>query len=142
MAAEELRIDRRHVIPASELEERASRSSGPGGQGVNTTDSAVELRWQFADSVALTDAEKARVRENLGTRITDDGVFIVRASEQRSQHRNRSAARERLAEMVRTAMIPPKRRKKTKPSRAAKRRRLEAKRHRGEVKRLRKPPDT
>ena len=57
--ADDLRIDRRHVIPATELEERASRSSGPGGQGVNTTDSAVELRWQFADSVALSDAEKA-----------------------------------------------------------------------------------
>ncbi len=140
--ADDLRIDRRHVIPANELEERASRSSGPGGQGVNTTDSAVELRWQFADSVALSDAEKARVRENLGTRITDAGVFIVRSSEERSQHRNRAAARERLVQMVRTAMVPPKRRKKTRPSRAAKRRRLEAKRHRGEIKRLRKPPET
>lgn len=142
MAAGDLPIDRRHVIPASELEERASRSSGPGGQGVNTTDSAVELRWQFAGSVALSDTEKARVRENLGTRITDDGVFIVRAAEHRSQHRNRAAARDRLRDMVATAMVPPKRRKKTKPSRAARRRRLEAKRHRGEIKRLRKPPDT
>jgi ribosome-associated protein len=137
----ELRIDRRHVIPANELEERASRSSGPGGQGVNTTDSAVELRWQFAASTALSDAEKQRVRENLGTRITDDGVFIVRAAEHRSQHRNRQAARDRLREMVAQAMVPPKRRKRTRPSRAAKRRRLEAKRRRGEVKRLRKPPD-
>lgn len=140
--ADDLPIDRRHVIPASELEERATRSSGPGGQGVNTTDSAVELRWQFEDSVALSEAEKARVRDNLGTRITDDGVFILRASEQRSQHRNRAAARERLREMIATAIKPPKRRKKTRPSRAAKRRRLEEKRHRGEVKRLRKPPDT
>ena len=140
--ADELRIDRRHVIPANELEERASRSSGPGGQGVNTTDSAVELRWQFDDSVALSDAEKARVRENLGTRITDAGVFIVRSAEQRSQHQNRAAARDRLVEMLRTAMRPPKRRKATRPSRAAKRRRLEAKRHRGEIKRLRKPPPT
>lgn len=139
---DDLPIDRRHVIPASELEERASRSSGPGGQGVNTTDSAVELRWQFADSVALSDVEKARVRENLGTRITDDGVFILRSSEQRSQHRNRAAARERLREMIATAIKPPKRRKKTKPSRAAKRRRLENKKRRGEIKRLRKPPDT
>lgn len=141
MAADDLRIDRRHVIPGTELEERAAKASGPGGQGVNTTDSAIELRWRFADSSALTDAEKARVRENLGTRITDDGVFIVRAAEQRSQHRNRAAARERLAEMLRTAIVPPKRRKKTRPSKAAKRRRLEAKRHRGEVKRLRKPPE-
>lgn len=139
---DDLRIDRRHVIPANELEERASRSSGPGGQGVNTTDSAVELRWAFADSVALSDAEKQRVRDNLGTRITDDGVFIVRASERRSQHQNRSAARERLVEMVATAMRPPKVRRKTKPSRAARRRRVEAKKRRGELKRLRKPPDT
>lgn len=137
-----LRIDRRHVIPAGELEERASRSSGPGGQGVNTTDSAVELRWRFADSQALSDTEKQRVRDNLGTRITDDGVFIVRASEHRSQHRNRAAARERLADMIASAIIPPKRRKATRPSRAAKRRRVEAKRQRGELKRLRKPPET
>lgn len=142
MAADDLRIDRRHVIPGSELEERAAKASGPGGQGVNTTDSAIELRWRFADSVALTDAEKDRVRDNLGTRVTDDGVFILRAAEHRSQHRNRSAARERLAQMIATAIVPPKRRKSTRPSRAAKRRRLEAKRHRGEVKRLRKPPET
>jgi ribosome-associated protein len=109
---------------------------------VNTTDSAVELRWAFADTEALTDTEKQRVRDNLGTRITDDGVFIVRASEQRSQHRNRQAARERLATMLAGAIQPPKVRRKTKPSRAAKQRRLDAKRHRGEVKRLRKPPDT
>lgn len=139
---DDLPIDRRHVIPAGELEERASRSSGPGGQGVNTTSSAVELRWAFADSVALSDVEKARVRENLGTRITDDGVFLVRASEQRSQHQNRAAARRRLAEMVASAIVPPKRRKRTRPSRAARRRRVEDKRHRGNVKRLRRPPET
>lgn len=139
---DDLPISRSRMIPGRELEERAARASGPGGQGVNTTSSAVELRWAFADSEALTDAEKQRVRDNLGTRITDDGTFIVRASEHRSQHRNRAAARDRLAEMVRSAMQPPKRRKRTKPSRAAKRRRLESKRHRGEVKRLRKPPDT
>lgn len=140
--ADDLRIDRRHVIPGHELDERTMRASGPGGQGVNTTDSAVELRWAFADTEALTDTEKQRVRDNLGTRITDDGVFIIRASEERSQHRNRQAARERLATMLAGAIQPPKVRRKTKPSRAAKQRRLEAKRHRGEVKRLRKPPDT
>lgn len=139
---DDLPLSRSRVIPGRELEERAARASGPGGQGVNTTSSAVELRWAFADSEALTDAEKQRVRDNLGTRITDDGTFIVRASEHRSQFRNRAAARDRLAEMVRTAIQPPKRRKRTKPSRAAKRRRLESKRHRGEVKRLRKPPDS
>lgn len=135
-------IDRRHVIPGSELEERATRSSGPGGQSVNTTDSAAELRWAFADSVALSEAEKQRVRDNLGSRITDDGTFIIRASEHRSQHRNRAAARDRLAEMLATAIEPPKVRRRTRPSRAAKRRRLENKKHRGEIKRLRKPPET
>lgn len=139
--ADDLKLSRGRVIPGRELEERASRSSGPGGQSVNTTSSAVELRWAFEDSDVLSGAEKQRVRDNLGTRITDDGTFIVRASEHRSQHRNRSAARERLVQMVTTAMQPPKRRKKTKPSKSAKRRRLEAKRHRGEVKRLRKPPE-
>lgn len=139
---DDLRITNGHVIPGRELEERASRASGPGGQGVNTTSSAVELRWDLDGSTALSAAEKRRVRENLGTRITDDGTFIVRASDHRSQHRNRSAARQRLAKMVATAMQPPKRRTPTKPSRSARRRRLEAKRHRGEIKRLRKPPES
>ena len=139
---DDLQISNGHVIPGRELEERASRASGPGGQGVNTTSSAVELRWAFEDSSALSSAEKRRVRENLGTRITDDGTFIVRASDHRSQHRNRAEARRRLVEMVSTAMRPPRRRKPTKPSRSAKRRRLENKRHRGEIKRLRKPPES
>lgn len=139
---DDLKISKGHVIPGRELEERASRASGPGGQGVNTTSSAVELRWAFEDSSALSAAEKRRVRENLGTRITDDGTFIVRASEHRSQHRNRAEARSRMVQMVATAMRPPKRRKPTKPSKSAKRRRLENKRHRGEVKRLRKPPES
>lgn len=139
--SDDLPIDRRHVIPARELEFRATRSSGPGGQGVNTTDSAVELRWDVDATSALSDAERRRLRDNLGSRITDDGVFIVRASEHRSQHRNREAARERLASMVATAIRPSKVRRPTRPSRSAKRRRLEDKRHRGETKRLRKPPD-
>lgn len=138
---DDLRIDRRHVIPAAELELRVMRASGPGGQGVNTTDSAVEIRWTMGDSDVLTDAEKRLVRDNLGTRLTKDDVFIVRASEHRSQHRNRDAARQRMASMLAEAIIPPRRRRPTKPSRRARQRRLDEKRQRGEVKRLRKPPE-
>lgn len=138
---DDLKVDSRHVIPAHELEVRAARSSGPGGQGVNTTESAVELRWDLEGSEAFNDREKDRIREQLGTRVTDAGVFIVRASEHRSQHRNREDARHRLKEMLREAIRPRKTRRATKPSRAAKRRRLEEKRQRGELKRLRKPPD-
>lgn len=138
---DDLRIDRRHVIPASELEMRASRSGGPGGQGVNTTSSAVEIRWDLANSEAVTDRERERVMRQLGTRVTKEGVLIVQASDERSQHRNRELARERLAQMVATAIRPPKYRKKTKPSRSQKRKRLEAKRRRSEVKQLRKDPE-
>ncbi len=138
---DDLRIDRRHLIPAAELELRVMRASGPGGQGVNTTDSAVEVRWAMADSEVLTAAEKQRVRDNLGTRLTKDDVFIVRASEHRSQHRNRDAARQRMAAMLAEAIVPPRSRRPTKPSRRARQRRLDEKRQRGEVKRLRKPPE-
>ena len=112
------------VIPAAELEERFSRSSGPGGQCVNTTDSRVELVFDAAASAVLTPAQAAR----LGT------VRIV-ASEHRSQHRNRAAARERLAAAIRSAVAPPPApRVPTKPSKASRRRRVEAKRRRGETK--------
>lgn len=136
-----LEIDAGHVIPAAELDVQAARASGPGGQGVNTTDSAVELRWDLANSVALTESERRRVSRKLKNRMTSDGVLIVRATDHRSQHRNREEARSRLRKLVADALIPPKKRRPTKPSRAAKRRRLENKRKRGEVKRLRKPPD-
>lgn len=119
---------------------RASRSGGPGGQGVNTTSSAVELRWQVDDSDAFSGREKQRIHQNLGTRITKDGVLIVQASDERSQHQNRSLARERLSDMVRLAIIPDKPRRKTKVSRNQKRKRLEAKKRRGELKRKRQEP--
>lgn len=139
---DDLRIDRRHLIPAAELEMRASRASGPGGQGVNTTSSAVELRWDMANSVAVNDRERERLRQNLGTRITKDGVLIVQAQDERSQHQNRSLAEKRLIEMVRIAIRPPVERRKTKVSRNQKRKRLEAKKRRGEVKKLRRDPPT
>jgi ribosome-associated protein len=124
-------------IPDSELVERFSRSSGPGGQSVNTTDSRVELEWDLAATAALDEVRRRRAALALGSRLTDGRVVVV-ASEHRSQHRNRVAARERLADLLRTALAPPPPpRRPTKPSRGAQARRLEAKKRRGELKNLR-----
>jgi ribosome-associated protein len=128
-------------VPEAELEVRVSRSGGPGGQGVNTTDSKVELRWSVEATEALTDAQRARVRSRLANRITDDGVLILRSSEHRSQHRNREAVVARFRALVGEALEPPKTRKPTRRTRASKERRLRAKKHRGELKQLRKRPD-
>lgn len=120
-------------IPDTELVERFSRSPGPGGQSVNTTDSRVELTWDASASASLSDAQRAR----LLARLPEPVVRIV-ASEHRSQHRNRTAARERLAERIREGLAPPPpKRRPTKPTRGAQRRRLEAKKQRGETKTLR-----
>jgi ribosome-associated protein len=122
------------VIPAAELGERFSRSSGPGGQSVNTSDSRVELRFDVARSVALTDLQRARALEQLAARLVD-GVLTVAASEHRSQLQNRVAARARLAGYLRDALAPPSApRRATKPSRAARQRRLDSKKHRAEIK--------
>jgi ribosome-associated protein len=121
------------VVPEHELEERFSKSSGPGGQSVNTTDSRVELVFDVADSAALTDSQRARA-----LRALDADRIVVTASEHRSQHRNRMAARERLAERLRAALAPPPpKRVPTKPSKASQRRRVDAKKRRGQVKSLR-----
>jgi ribosome-associated protein len=128
-------------VPEAELEVRVSRSSGPGGQGVNTTDSRVELRWSVDTSAALTDEQRARVRSRLANRITDDGVLILRSSEHRSQHRNREAVLARFRSLVGEALEPPKTRRPTRRTKASKERRLRAKKHRGELKQLRKRPD-
>ena len=125
------------VVPAVELVERFSRSSGPGGQSVNTTDSRVELEYDVAASSALTEAQRRRVLSRLEGRLTD-GRVVVDASEHRSQHRNRVAARERLADLLRTALAPPPpTRRATRPTRGSQRRRLEAKKQRGRTKALR-----
>jgi ribosome-associated protein len=126
-------------IPADELNWRFSHSSGPGGQGVNTADSRVELSWNVVESSALTDVARQRAIERLGRRLTG-GVLTVVASEYRSQLRNRQAALARLAAHVRDAIAPPgPARRPTRPGPAARRRRLEDKRRRGETKRLRRP---
>lgn len=120
------------TIPAHELVERFSKSSGPGGQSVNTTDSRVELRFDVTTSVAFTDHQRSRVLARLGP------LVVVTASEHRSQHRNRVAARARLADQVRGALAPPPvSRVPTKPSRSARRRRVDSKVRRGRTKSLR-----
>ena len=121
------------VVPAAELVERFSRSPGPGGQSVNTTDTRVELEYDVATSTALSDTQRARA-----LRRWPDGRVAIAASEHRSQHRNRVAARERLADLLRSALAPPPPpRRPTRPSRGAKERRLKAKKERAQTKQLR-----
>ena len=137
----DLPVTTRVRIPGDELTERFSRSSGPGGQGVNTTDSRVELVWDLGSSSLPADVLD-RLRRRLGSRLSGDEL-VVTASERRSQLRNREAARERLAQLVRGALAPPPApRRPTRPSRGATERRLESKRRRAETKRRRRPtPD-
>ncbi|MCD6640974.1 MAG: aminoacyl-tRNA hydrolase [Nocardioides sp.] len=131
----DLVVTRRLAIPAGELSERFSRSSGPGGQGVNTTDSRVELSWDVAGSPSLTPAMRERLLTALAPRLSA-GVLTIAASEHRTQLDNRRAARDRLADLVReAAQPPPAPRRPTKPTRGSQRRRLEAKKRRGETKR-------
>ena len=124
------------VLPDAELQWRFSRSSGPGGQGVNTTDSQVELRYDLAASTALPPVWKERALERLAGRLTDDGVLVIKASEHRSQWRNREAAAVRLSALLSEAVAPPPRnRRATRPSRGAVERRLTDKKRRSDVKR-------
>jgi ribosome-associated protein len=126
-------------IPAAELVEQFSRSSGPGGQGVNTTDSRVQLSFDIAGSTALTDGQRARIVAKLGGRITG-GVLTIAASEERSQRQNRQAARVRLADILRDAVMPEAQRRATKPTRGSQRRRLEGKKQRAQLKQSRRRP--
>jgi len=120
------------VIPDTELVERFSRSPGPGGQSVNTTDSRVELSWDPSTSDVLSESQLARIQSR------STGAIHVVSHEQRSQHRNRVAARERLALRIRELLAPPPpTRRPTKPTRGSKERRLDAKRQRGQTKQLR-----
>ena len=122
------------VIPDAELIERFSRAGGPGGQGVNTTDSRVELRWDLAGSAALSEAQRERLLARLESRLVG-GQLVIVASEHRAQLQNRSAARARLAQLLTDALAPPPpARRPTRPSRAAQQRRLDEKRRRGDLK--------
>jgi len=128
-------------IPERELRWRFSRSSGPGGQGVNTADSRVELSFDVGRSEALDEDQRARAVRRLGGRLVD-GVLTIVASEHRSQLQNRRAARTRLAALLDDALAPdPPPRRPTRPSAGARHRRVEDKQRRGATKRLRQPPD-
>lgn len=135
-----LRVNSALIIPEPELSWRFSRSSGPGGQGVNTTDSRVELSWDVSASAVLSEVQRTRITEKLANRMSD-GVLTLAASEHRAQLRNRQAARERLAAMLADALKPgPPRRRATRPTRGSQERRLQTKKSRGQTKQLRKRP--
>jgi ribosome-associated protein len=138
---EPLRVTARVSVPAAELAERFSRSSGAGGQHVNTSDTRVELSFDVARSAALSETLRARALERLAGRLVD-GVLTVTASDRRSQRQNRDLARERLAETLRAAVAPPpKPRRPTKPGKGAVQARLDGKKRRGQVKKLRRDLD-
>jgi ribosome-associated protein len=135
---DDVQVSERLTIPAAELAWRFSRSSGPGGQGVNTTDSRVELSWDLTGSEMLPPVLRDRAVERLGRRLVN-GVLTVTASEHRSQLRNREAAAARLAALVADAIAPPQRtRRATRPSRGAVERRIAEKKRRGQTKRNRR----
>lgn len=123
-----------------EIEESFVRAAGPGGQHVNKTSTAVQLRFDVRRSPSLPDDVRARLERLAGRRLTNDGVLVIVAQGQRSQMRNRLEALDRLVELIRAAVPPPTPRRKTRPTKASKRRRLEGKKHRGTVKSLRNGP--
>jgi ribosome-associated protein len=132
-----LRLTPSIAIPDTELVERFVRASGPGGQNVNKVATAVELRFDALNSPSLPDALRARLLARRDHRITDDGLVVIAAQRFRTQDRNRQDARERLLSLLRAALIPPKPRVATRPTRASKERRLTSKRERASVKRQR-----
>lgn len=136
-----LRVTAALAIPDEELSVHFARSGGPGGQNVNKVATKCELRFALARSRALDAGVKARLRARYPAHATLAGDFLVASDRTRSQTQNRADAERRLADMIRSALAPPKPRKKTRVPRAARRARLEAKRRRGEQKRLRRAPE-
>ena len=138
--SEVIRVTPEIAVPVAELEFRASRASGPGGQGVNTTASRVELRFDLAGSPSLSDEAKELALRRLGPRVDSGGVLRVVAQAQRSQLANRRAAMERFAELLAAALATPRARRPTRPTRASTARRVDSKRRRSATKRLRDRP--
>lgn len=132
-----LQVSASVTIPDRELQVAFVRASGPGGQNVNKVSSAVQLRFALAESGALTEPVKNRLRHLAGRRLTDDGAILIIARNHRTQEQNRREALERLADLIARALIAPKTRKPTKPTRAARERRLEAKSQRRSTKQRR-----
>ena len=135
--AEPIRVNASLSVPLDELRFAASRSSGPGGQHVNKTDTRVELRWRLADSRALTDAQRARLLDRLAGRINRDGELVMTCSTERSQRRNRDLVLARFAAVVRAALARQRPRRPTAPSPGSAQRRLDQKKRRSAVKRTR-----
>ena len=133
-------VPRGLTVPARELTEQFSHASGPGGQGVNTADSRVQLSLDLGTTTALVDSQRARALAWLAPRLAGT-VLTISAAEHRSQRRNRVAARERLAAVLREALVPPVPRRPTRPTRGSQRRRLEGKRQRSETKQYRRRPE-
>lgn len=136
----EIKITNRVRVPASEVELSYARSGGPGGQHVNKTASKVQLRWNARTSSALSDADRELLEKRLASKLTKDGELVVASEKHRDQGRNVDDAVERFALLVRRAIRRPTPRKKTRPSRAARERRLRSKRHRSDLKRQRRAP--
>jgi len=135
--ADDLPVDRRVTIPGRELSYSYSRSGGPGGQHVNTTDSRVRLVWEMSSSEVISSAAKARLTASHPSWVSNEGDVVLTADTHRSQHRNVDEARQRLAQAVYACLRPPKKRRPTKPTRSSQRRRVEKKKQKSRKKKLR-----
>ena len=124
-------------IPRAELTYRATRSGGPGGQHVNTSSTRVELVWDVGASPSVTEEQRELIRAKLANRISGEGTLLMAASDHRSQHQNKEAVTGRFAELIRDALVVPKKRRKTRPPRGASEARLRAKKQRSQVKKMR-----